>query len=81
MALHAVLVLPALAQLLTFTSWPADTRRKLVSAASAAYLTAAVGAGVWAGIQRQVPPPTARDFRGVRVDTPLRQHAWESFSG
>ncbi|MEU9013855.1 hypothetical protein AB0D12_29630 [Streptomyces sp. NPDC048479] len=51
-ALHAVLILPALAQLLTLTSWPADTRRKLVSSASAAYLTAVVGAGVWAVIQR-----------------------------
>ncbi|WP_406271491.1 hypothetical protein OHT93_20990 [Streptomyces sp. NBC_00191] len=50
-SLHAILVLPVLARVLAFTSWPGSTREKVVRAASAAYLLAVVAAGAWALLQ------------------------------
>ncbi|MET7618422.1 hypothetical protein [Streptomyces sp. NPDC005408] len=50
-SLHAILVLPVLARVLAFTSWPGTTRERVVRAASAAYVAAVAGAGVWALVQ------------------------------
>jgi hypothetical protein len=47
-SLHAVLVLPALAWLLSRTSWSEPTRLRLVAAATGCYLLAVIAAGVWA---------------------------------
>ncbi|WNM36461.1 hypothetical protein RKE30_09605 [Streptomyces sp. Li-HN-5-11] len=49
-SLHAVLVLPALAWLLSRTSWSEQVRRRIVTAAVGAYAAAVVGAGVWAAL-------------------------------
>jgi len=49
-SLHAVLVLPALAWLLSRTSWSETTRRRIVTAAVGCYAAAVVGAGIWAGL-------------------------------
>lgn len=49
-SLHAVLVLPALAWLLSRTSLGEPVRRRIVTAAVAAYAAAVVGAGVWAAL-------------------------------
>jgi hypothetical protein len=49
-SLHAVLVLPALAWLLSRTSWSAAARRRIVTVAVGCYAAAVVGAGVWAGL-------------------------------
>ncbi|MGW3285387.1 hypothetical protein ACWDR3_12190 [Streptomyces sp. NPDC001002] len=47
-SLHAVLVLPALAWLLSYTSWSGTTRRRIVATATGCYVVAVAGAGVWA---------------------------------
>ena len=47
-ALHAVLVLPALAWLLSRTSWSEPVRRRAVATATGCYVAAVIGAGVWA---------------------------------
>ncbi|MBK3578687.1 hypothetical protein JHN63_33795 [Streptomyces sp. MBT65] len=47
-SLHAVLVLPALAWLLSRTSWSEAVRRRTVTVAVGCYVVAVVGAGVWA---------------------------------
>ncbi|MFH9552486.1 hypothetical protein [Streptomyces sp. NPDC017435] len=47
-SLHAVLVLPALAWLLSRTPWSATVRRRIVVAAVSCYAAAAATAGVWA---------------------------------
>jgi hypothetical protein len=47
-SLHAVLVLPALAWLLSRSSWSERTRRRIVGAAAGCYAAAVAGAGVWA---------------------------------
>ena len=47
-SLHAVLVLPALAWLLSRTSWTRAVRRRIVAVAVGCYAVAVVGAGVWA---------------------------------
>lgn len=47
-SLHAVLVLPSLAWLLSRTSWSEPVRRRIVAAAVGCYTAAMVGAGVWA---------------------------------
>ncbi|MFF3560094.1 hypothetical protein ACFYXS_08665 [Streptomyces sp. NPDC002574] len=47
-SLHAVLVLPALAWLLSRTRWSEATRIRLVLLATAVYIAAVIGAGVWA---------------------------------
>jgi hypothetical protein len=47
-SLHAVLVLPALAWLLSRTPWSEPVRRRIVLAATGCYLVAVLGAGVWA---------------------------------
>ncbi|MET8248985.1 hypothetical protein ABZV31_34210 [Streptomyces sp. NPDC005202] len=47
-SLHAVLVLPALARLLSRTSWSEQVRQRIVTAAVGAYAAAVVGAGLWA---------------------------------
>ncbi|MGW1209623.1 hypothetical protein ACWD5F_08270 [Streptomyces sp. NPDC002499] len=47
-SLHAVLVLPALARLLSYTSWSETTRRRIVATATGCYVAAVAGAGVWA---------------------------------
>ncbi|WP_371668773.1 hypothetical protein OG985_14550 [Streptomyces sp. NBC_00289] len=47
-SLHAVLVLPVLAWLLSRTSWTETVRRRIVAAAVGCYVAAVVGAGVWA---------------------------------
>jgi len=47
-SLHAVLVLPALAWLLSYTSWSETTRRRIVATATGCYVAAVAGAGVWA---------------------------------
>ncbi|MGV9249142.1 hypothetical protein [Streptomyces sp. NPDC003710] len=49
-ALHAVLVLPALAWLLSRTAWSAAARRRIVRAAAGGYTAAVLGAGVWAAL-------------------------------
>ncbi|MFF4805138.1 hypothetical protein ACFY1U_43285 [Streptomyces sp. NPDC001351] len=47
-SLHAVLVLPVLARLLSRTSWSEPARRRIVAAATGCYVAAVIGAGVWA---------------------------------
>ncbi|MFJ5309680.1 hypothetical protein [Streptomyces sp. NPDC088350] len=47
-SLHAVLVLPALAWLLSRTSWSEAVRRRTVTVAVGCYAAAVAGAGVWA---------------------------------
>ncbi|MFF4252870.1 hypothetical protein ACFY1L_16825 [Streptomyces sp. NPDC001663] len=47
-SLHAVLVLPLLAWLLSRTSWSEPARRRIVLAATGCYVVAVIGAGVWA---------------------------------
>ncbi|MEU3279594.1 hypothetical protein [Streptomyces antibioticus] len=47
-SLHAVLVLPALAWLLSRTPWSAPVRRRIVVAAVGCYWAAVAAAGVWA---------------------------------
>ncbi|MGW5198697.1 hypothetical protein [Streptomyces spiralis] len=47
-SLHAVLVLPALAWLLSRTSLGEPVRRRIVTAAVAAYAAVVVGTGIWA---------------------------------
>ncbi|MGW0940938.1 hypothetical protein ACWD4O_00100 [Streptomyces sp. NPDC002623] len=47
-ALHAVLVLPALAWLLSRTSWSETVRWRIVAAAAGCYAAAVAAAGVWA---------------------------------
>ncbi|MEV6296067.1 hypothetical protein AB0M41_37860 [Streptomyces sp. NPDC051896] len=47
-SLHAVLVLPALAWLLSRTPWSERTRRRMVATAVGCYAAAVAGAGVWA---------------------------------
>ncbi|MET7684149.1 hypothetical protein [Streptomyces sp. NPDC005423] len=47
-SLHAVLVLPALAWLLSRTSWSGPVRRRVVATAVGCYTAAVVWAGVWA---------------------------------
>ncbi len=49
-SLHAVLVLPALAWLLSRTQWSETLRRGLLYAAIGAYVTAVAGAGLWAAL-------------------------------
>ncbi|MFE0177420.1 hypothetical protein ACFWZ2_34440 [Streptomyces sp. NPDC059002] len=46
-SLHAVLVLPALAWLLSRTSWSDRTRQRLMTAAVGCYVVAVLGSGVW----------------------------------
>lgn len=46
-SLHAVLVLPALAWLLTFTPWGERTRLRIVQGAVGCYLVAVLAAGAW----------------------------------
>lgn len=47
-SLHAVLVLPALAWLLSRTTWSEAVRRRTVTVAVGCYVVAVIGAGVWA---------------------------------
>ncbi|WP_225830289.1 hypothetical protein [Streptomyces sp. NK08204] len=47
-SLHAVLVLPLLAWLLSRTTWSEGARQRIVAAAVGLYATAVAGAGVWA---------------------------------
>ncbi|OQR58811.1 hypothetical protein B6E66_38230 [Streptomyces maremycinicus] len=47
-SLHAVLVLPALAWLLSRTSWSESVRRRIVTVAVGCYAAAVAAAGVWA---------------------------------
>lgn len=47
-SLHAVLVLPAMAWLLSLTPWRVEVRERLVRLAVAGYVVAVLGAGVWA---------------------------------
>ncbi|MET9385382.1 hypothetical protein ABZY09_31000 [Streptomyces sp. NPDC002928] len=47
-SLHAVLVLPALAWLLSRTPWSESVRRRIVAMAVGCYATAVAAAGVWA---------------------------------
>ncbi|WP_141207270.1 hypothetical protein [Streptomyces griseorubiginosus] len=49
-SLHAVLVLPALAWLLSRTRWSETLRRRLLYAAIGAYVAAVAGAGLWAAL-------------------------------
>ncbi|WP_253195484.1 hypothetical protein [Streptomyces sp. JHA26] len=49
-SLHAVLVLPVLAQLLSLTPWTATVRRRIVAVAVVCCAAAVVAAGVWAGL-------------------------------
>ncbi|MFC3575016.1 hypothetical protein ACFOZ0_17375 [Streptomyces yaanensis] len=49
-SLHAVLVLPALAWLLSRTSWSDATKQRIVHAAVGTYAAAVLGAGVWAAL-------------------------------
>ncbi|MEU7425446.1 hypothetical protein [Streptomyces sp. NPDC040750] len=47
-SLHAVLVLPLLAWLLSRTPWSARARRRIVAAAAGCYTAAVAAAGLWA---------------------------------
>jgi hypothetical protein len=47
-SLHAVLVLPALAWLLSRTSWSEPVRERIVAAATGCYVFAVLSAGAWA---------------------------------
>ncbi len=47
-SLHAVLVLPVPAWLLSRTPWSATVRRRIVATAAACYTVAVAGAGTWA---------------------------------
>jgi hypothetical protein len=47
-SLHAVLVLPALAWLLSRTTWSQSVRQRIVAVAVGCYAVAVVGAAVWA---------------------------------
>ncbi|KOV60394.1 hypothetical protein [Streptomyces sp. MMG1121] len=47
-SLHAVLVLPLLARLLSRSPWSEQTRRRIVATAVGCYAAAVAGAGVWA---------------------------------
>lgn len=47
-SLHAVLVLPVLAWLLSRTRWSETLRRRILYAAIGSYVTAVAGAGIWA---------------------------------
>ncbi len=47
-SLHAVLVLPALAWLLSRSPWSERPRRRIVATAAGCYAAAVAGAGVWA---------------------------------
>ncbi|MDJ0346876.1 hypothetical protein QMK19_37640 [Streptomyces sp. H10-C2] len=47
-SLHAILILPVLAWLLTFTSWSPEARYRTVVAAVGCYAAAVAGAVVWA---------------------------------
>lgn len=49
-SLHAVLVLPALAWLLSRTPWSDRTRHRVIYAAVGCYAAAVLGAGVWAAL-------------------------------
>ncbi|MFJ8545690.1 hypothetical protein ACIRFH_27425 [Streptomyces sp. NPDC093586] len=49
-SLHAVLVLPVLARLLSLTSWDETVRRRIVAVAAGCYAAAVAAAGVWAGL-------------------------------
>ncbi|MGK3938525.1 hypothetical protein ABK046_08840 [Streptomyces caeruleatus] len=49
-SLHAVLVLPALAWLLSRTSWSEPLRRRILYAAIGAYVAAVLGAALWAAL-------------------------------
>ncbi|MFC8431799.1 hypothetical protein [Streptomyces sp. NPDC057253] len=49
-SLHAVLVLPALAWLLSRTRWSETPRRRILYAAVGCYVTAVAGAAVWAAL-------------------------------
>ncbi|RVU16088.1 hypothetical protein EOT10_37545 [Streptomyces antnestii] len=49
-SLHAVLVLPALAWLMSRTAWSGGTRISVMRAAVACYAAAVVAAGIWAAI-------------------------------
>ncbi|MFB7503191.1 hypothetical protein [Streptomyces broussonetiae] len=49
-SLHAVLVLPLLAWLLSRSSWSDRTRRRIVATATGCYAVAVAGAGVWAAL-------------------------------
>ncbi|WP_329363608.1 hypothetical protein [Streptomyces sp. NBC_01483] len=51
-SLHAVLVLPALAWLLSRTPWSDRTRHRVMYAAVGCYAAAVLGAGVWAALTR-----------------------------
>jgi hypothetical protein len=49
-SLHAVLVLPALAWLLSHTPWSDRTRQRVIHVAVGCYAAAVLGAGVWAAV-------------------------------
>ena len=49
-SLHAVLVLPALAWLLSHTPWSGPARRRTLHAAIGCYAAAVIGAGVWTAL-------------------------------
>ncbi|WP_399889939.1 hypothetical protein ACGH7X_28625 [Streptomyces sp. BBFR51] len=49
-SLHAVLVLPVLAWLLSLTPWGETVRRRVVAGAVCCYAAAVAGAGVWAAL-------------------------------
>jgi hypothetical protein len=49
-SLHAVLVLPVIAWLLSRTSWSTTVRQRIVSLAVGCYAAAVLGAGVWAAL-------------------------------
>jgi hypothetical protein len=49
-SLHAVLVLPLLALLLSRTRWSVRTRRRIVAAVTGCYAAAVAAAGVWAAL-------------------------------
>ncbi|MFG2606971.1 hypothetical protein ACGFT2_26035 [Streptomyces sp. NPDC048514] len=50
LSLHAVLVLPLLARVLSVTSWSPGRRRRIVAVAAACYAAAVAAAGVWAAL-------------------------------
>jgi hypothetical protein len=68
-AMHAILVLPALAWLLPFTGWTERRRRWLVQAACAAYsaLTAVVAVEALSGVSPLAAPPVATAASAVAL--------------
>ncbi len=76
--MHAILVLPALAWLLSFADWSEQRRRRVVLMASAAYvvLVAVVAVGNIAGVEGGQLPSPANGLAGLAVLSVVACGAW-----